>query len=268
MRFDDQDLATLVVAVSDSPKYRAVTADLVRTLGAQELAKGRTLKDAIKATKNKLHQVAGAYQIGRVEDGAWIARASMRAAAGDDLRPLCRELMGRHASTRERLPVLEDFYTTVLGGLPPIHSLLDLACGLNPLALPWMPVTCETEYLACDIYQDQIALLNRWFALVGQPGAAFTCDLLSGAPVRRVDVALLLKTIPCLEQVDRDAGRRLLASIEAPVVIVSYPVHSLGGRQRGMAATYAAQFAALVEGQSWRIERFDFTTELVFRIWR
>lgn len=268
MQVDQHELVTLVAAISASVKYRAVSADLVRTLGTQELAKGRTLKEAIKATKNKLHQVAGAYQIGRVDDGAWIASVGLNVATGDDLRPLCRELMGRHASTRERLPMIEEFYSTVLNGLPQIHTLLDLACGLNPLALPWMPITRETEYLACDIYQDQIAFLNGWFATIGQHGVAFTCDLLSQSPVQGADVVFLLKTIPCLEQVDRDAGRRLLAAIEAPVVVVSYPIYSLGGRQRGMAEHYAEHFAALVEGHSWRIERFDFSTELAFRIWR
>ena len=28
---------------------------------------------------------------------------------------------------------------TALAGLPPIHSVLDVACGLNPLAIAWMP---------------------------------------------------------------------------------------------------------------------------------
>jgi 16S rRNA (guanine(1405)-N(7))-methyltransferase len=245
-----------------------VAGDLVRRLGAQELAKGRSLKEATKATKNKLHQVAGAYQVGRVDGDAWLAGARLRVENGGDVRPSCSELMGRHASTAERLPVLADFYATVLGGLPPIGSLLDLACGLNPLAIPWMPVTREVNYLACDIYADQAALLNGWFATIGQRGSAFVCDLLSSPPLQAVDVALLLKTIPCLEQVDRDAGQRLLAAINAPVVVVSYPIYSLGGRQRGMAGQYAGHFARLAAGQAWRVERFDFATELVFRIWR
>jgi 16S rRNA (guanine(1405)-N(7))-methyltransferase len=268
MRRDDADLAQLVSAVSGSQKYRSVASDLIRRLGAQELAKGRSLKEAIKATRNKLHQVAGAYQVGRVDSDAWLSNVGLCLASGGDLRPFCRELMGRHASTAERLSVLADFYTAILGGLPPIHRLLDLACGLNPLALPWMPITRDTAYEACDIYQDQVALLNAWFAAVGQRGRAFQCDLLSGPPHYPADVALLLKTIPCLEQVDSGAGSRLLAEINAPIVVVSYPVHSLGGRQRGMIDHYAGHFAALVAGQPWRIERFDFATELVYRIWR
>jgi len=52
------DLDQLVQSVLTSSKYQRVTRDLVRTIGAQELTKRRNLKEAVKATKNKLHQIA------------------------------------------------------------------------------------------------------------------------------------------------------------------------------------------------------------------
>ena len=48
--------------------------------------------------------------------------------------------MGYHSSTRERLPILEQFYARALADIPPARVVLDLACGLNPLALAWMPL--------------------------------------------------------------------------------------------------------------------------------
>jgi 16S rRNA (guanine(1405)-N(7))-methyltransferase len=81
-------------------------------------------------------------------------------------------------------------------------------------------------------------------------------------------VALLLKAIPCLQQMDRDIGRLLLDAIDAPVLIVSYPVHSLGGHKHAMPDHYAAEFARLVARRPWRIDTFHFATELVYRIWR
>jgi 16S rRNA (guanine(1405)-N(7))-methyltransferase len=60
----------------------------------------------------------------------------------------------------------------------------------------------------------------------------------------------------------------LLAQIDAPVIVVSYPAASLGGRRKGMVESYGAAFAALVAGQPWRVTRFDFPGELVFRIER
>jgi 16S rRNA (guanine(1405)-N(7))-methyltransferase len=265
-------LDQVVAAVLGSAKYRQIEPALVRALAARELSDGARPKDAVKAVKNRLHQVAGAYQSEPLRPGAFSAaflEAVRRAQAeGTDLRPLCRALMARHISTRERLPILDDFYRRLFDGLPPPRALLDLACGLNPLALPWMNLPAGCAYYACDIYADQASLLNGWFAAAGQAGEASLCDLLAGPPPRSADVALLLKAIPCLQQMERDIGRRLLDAIDAPVLIVSYPVHSLGGHKHAMHEHYAAEFAQLVEGRPWRIETYHFATELAYRIRR
>jgi 16S rRNA (guanine(1405)-N(7))-methyltransferase len=263
----DPAVALVAAAVQSSAKYRHVAPALVTYLAARELGAGARPKDAVKAVKNKLHQVAGAYQVQPREDAGFLAgvRRDMPLA---ELQARCRAQMARHASTRERLPILDVFYRTVFAGLPPIGSLLDLACGLNPLALPWMDLSPAAAYWACDIYADQAALLNGWFGAMGQAGGAFLCDLTGGLPPQKADVVLLLKALPCLQQLDRELGRRLLAAIDAPVLIVSYPAHSLGGRKHGMPVQYAVQFAELAAGQDWQIERFDFATELVYRIRR
>jgi 16S rRNA (guanine(1405)-N(7))-methyltransferase len=261
------DLDRLVDTVVTSSKYRQITPALVRNLGAQELLKRRNLKEAVKATKNKLHQIAAVYQEGAFAYDRWYTTLQ---AAPDQAarRAVCATIMAHHASTRERLPLLESFYTTLFTGLPPITSLLDLACGLNPLAVPWMPLAGSVRYYAYDIYQDQIDFLSRCLPLLGVQGRAQVCDLLQSSPTQQADVALLLKTIPCLEQADKEAGRRLLDGVNAPTVIVSFPLQSLGGHGKGMAAHYERHFYELVAGRPWRIDRFVFSTELVYRLQR
>jgi len=54
-------LDELVRAVFKSAKYRRVCEDLVRHVGERELAIRRNTREAIKATKSKLHQVGAAY---------------------------------------------------------------------------------------------------------------------------------------------------------------------------------------------------------------
>jgi 16S rRNA (guanine(1405)-N(7))-methyltransferase len=268
MSADQAQVAQVVEAVLASAKHRETAPALVETLARRELAGGARPKEAVKAVKNKLHQVAGAYQAEPLAGDAFLAEVRAARAAGEDLRPLCRAAMARHTSTRERLPILDDFYRQLFAGLPPPRSLLDLACGLNPLALPWMGLPPDCTYAACDIYAGQAALLGGWLAAAGQPGEVFVCDLLAGPPPRTADVALLLKAIPCLQQMDRAIGRRLLDAVDAPVLIVSYPVHSLSGRKQRMDEHYAAEFSRLVEGRPWRVESFRFATELAYRVWR
>jgi 16S rRNA (guanine(1405)-N(7))-methyltransferase len=261
-------LERLVAAVAESPKYRAVCNDLVRAIGERELAKRRSLKEAVKATKNALHQVGGAYQTRAIDYAAALAELKEARHPPDPARwrELCARLMAHHASTRERLAILDQFYTTALAGLPPICSVLDLACGLNPLSIAWMPLASDAEYHACDIYGDMVEFLNEYLPLAGVQGSAEVTDLTQGCSDRRVDLALLLKTLPCLEQLDAGVGHRLLERIQANHILVSFPVHSLGGRSKGMVTNYEVRFMELVQGRDWLVSRFEFGAELAFLI--
>ncbi|GAC1465231.1 MAG: 16S rRNA methyltransferase [Ktedonobacteraceae bacterium] len=257
---------SLVEAVLSSANYKYVSPDLVRAIALQEIGKRRTLKEALKAIKNKLHQVGGAYLDGRDEYTSWLSMLRNIAQRGDQsqLQEACKRMMSNHASTRERLPILDQFYTTLLAELGPIHSILDLACGLNPLALPWIPLVEGGDYYAYDIYQHMMEFLDQWLHIVHMNGHASTWNLVQTCPTQCVDVALVLKTIPCLEQVDKHAGHRLLQSINAKYMLVSFPLQSLSGKSKGMASFYEEHFQHLVAGESWHVRKVVFPTELVF----
>jgi 16S rRNA (guanine(1405)-N(7))-methyltransferase len=183
-----------------------------------------------------------------------------------EVRDFCWRMLEQHASTRERMPILEKFYDSILTPLGSIESVLDLACGLNPLARPWMQLQPSTMYYACDIYADMIAFLNRFMDKMALPGKAWLCDLVQEVPQQPVQLALVLKTIPCLEQIDKRIGRRLLEGLQAEYILVSFPVQSLGGRNKGMVENYEAHFREIVEGFDWQIERHAFSAELAFLI--
>lgn len=258
MAREPDDLEWLVARVLASGKYCALHPAMVRTIGAQELATRGSLKAAVKATKGRLHQIAGAFLERTPPYSAWLT--ALRDAAGDTarIRAICLEALKQHASTRERLPDLERFYPAIFAalppvrsvmdlawkhppqqrphsGLPPVPSVMDLAWGLNPLAAPWMPLVPGASYLACDLYADLSAFVGAALPLLGLNGVSGICDLTGALPPWRADVALLLKTLPLLEHTRRGAGRDLLHMINAPYLVVSFPTRSLGGRNVGMA---------------------------------
>ncbi|HLW03036.1 MAG TPA: hypothetical protein VKT82_30555 [Ktedonobacterales bacterium] len=260
-------LDALTQAVLGSPRYRGVCLEVVQDIGARELAKRRNLAEAIKATKSKLHQIGGAYLASR-DYARWLEALTHAAETGGApaLREACQQVMGYHSSTRERLPILEQFYARALADIPPARVVLDLACGLNPLALAWMPLAADVEYYAFDLYQDMADFLNGFLALAHVRGQAEARDVLSRCPNRAADLALLLKALPCLEQLDASASLRLLEAINARHVLVSFPAQSLGGKQKGMAQNYEARFRQLVAGKPWAVTRFAFPTEIAFLV--
>ena len=79
-------------------------------------------------------------------------------------------------------------------------------------------------------------------------------------------MAFILKAIPCLEQVDKSAGLNLLETINADYLVVSFPAHSIGRKDKGMATNYESRFYKQVIHKPWSIQRFAFPGELVFRI--
>jgi 16S rRNA (guanine(1405)-N(7))-methyltransferase len=259
-----EQLDALVAEVLASAKYRAVSPALVREIGERELRARRSLRDAVKETKSRLHQVAGAFLDRAPRYDTWLAE--LRTASGDEarLRAACLTMMAGHASTRERLPELERFYSGVFGALPPVGSLIDAACGLNPLAAPWMGLAEGARYYACDLYADMCAFVGAALPLLGLAGEAAVCNLAEGPPPWRADVALVLKTLPVLEHVRRGAGRELLRALDVRRLVVSFPTRSLGGRNVGMAATYAGQMQAIAEGEGWSYETLEFANEVVF----
>lgn len=257
----------LVHAVLDSPKYRGISEDVIRNIGRRELTAGRSVKDAVKATKNTLHQIAGAY-LGRkirYDDGLDDLTAA-RTGDTERFRAACMRMMRHHASTRERIRILHEFYAVTLGALPPIQSILDVACGFNPLTIPWMVLDRGVTYSAYDIDCDLIAFLNRFFQIAGVHGQAQVCDVSVAPPVQRADVALVLKTLPLLEQIHKTSSLTLLRSLNVDYLLVSFPVHSLGGRDKRMVQHYESRFLNSVQAEPWTLTRFEFATELAFLV--
>ena len=265
---ENDQLASVVDAVLTSTKYRDVSQELISYIAAQELRKRRSVKDALKATKNKLHQVGGAYLDSKEHYARWLEELTLAARTGqrERLLELCSIIMDHHASTRERIPILTQFYTQIFRELPPIRSILDIACGFNPLAIPWMPLTeDDREYYAYDIYHSMMDFLQAWSGILHVGGKAQVCDVIQTCPTQQADVAFLLKVIPCLEQVDKMAGHRLLRELHTDNLVVSFPIQSLGGRSKGMLEHYEAHFRELLGNEpQWEVKRLVFDTELVF----
>ena len=262
---DEAAVQALVAQVQRNAKYAHIAPDLVERLAREELGHRRNAKEAVKHTRRRLHQAGAVYMGGTPPYGRWLA--ALRDAGGDRARveAVCREAMAAHQSSRERLPLLERFYHEVLAELAPVASVLDLACGLNPLAIPWMPLAPGARYAAYDVYTDLAAFLQQALPLLGVEGTAEAIDLSARTPDDVADVALLLKTIPCLEQLDRTAGARLLREVRARHLVVSFPIQSLGGRRdRGMPANYRARFAELVQDRPWSVTEYAYDSELVF----
>jgi 16S rRNA (guanine(1405)-N(7))-methyltransferase len=272
----------IVAGVRQGKKYRQVCEEMVRRIGAEQWPKyeglggKRALKQATKATRARLHQVYAAYE-SPVDYERAIRDLEAAYAEGEQVavREACRRLLALHASTRERLPILDRIYGELWAhtGVPGV--VLDLACGLNPLAAPWMGLPATAVYHGYDIDAARVAFLARVLPLAGLEARMHVHDVLCEVPTEAGDVALLMKSSACLERQRAGATLDLLDGLRVRFVVVTFPVQSLGQRAArgsgrpgmaapGMAAHYERTFRAQLADRSWPLTRLSFESELVF----
>jgi 16S rRNA (guanine(1405)-N(7))-methyltransferase len=262
----------LLDAVVANRKYRTVSRDLIASVLKQERRRVASEAELIKATRNKLHQAVYAYQEGIPRYDRWLDELLAAAQMGDRaaLVQECLAIMSHHASTRERLPILREFYASTIPDWPNVRTIIDVGCGLNPLAVPLLDLSPETEFCAYEVLGDLVDFLNAAFPLLGVKGHAAVCDVVHqpGCLKKPADLALLLKVLPCLEQIEKGAGERLLGAIDADRILVSFPVHTLGGIRKGMGRNYETWLHEVIRPFGFVVRRFSFPTELAFLLLR
>ena len=170
-----------------------------------------------------------------------------------------------HASTKERLPILADFYQKIFAitGIP--TSILDLACGLNPFALPFMNLPASISYRAFDLHQPRIDLINEFFTLLGYPATAEKRDILVDPPQERADVAFFFKEAHRFEQRQHGCNRAFWESLNVNYLLVSLPTANLSG-SHSMIDGQRILVERTIKDKPWSVQELVFDTEIVFCI--
>lgn len=259
----------VLARVATSRRYRWVAENVVRRLAADEIPRSRNLADAEKRTKRRLHQIFGAYTGQADYTRLLMSIVEAHTEGPEALRAACRAAMTQHASTRERLAILDEFYERIFAvtGVP--GTIIDIACGLNPLALPWMGLAPGCRYTAYDIDSGMLSLVSGFLDLLGVEHRSELRDIVSAPPADECDLALLLKTVPCLDQQDPHAILRVLQHSRARHLVATFPTQSLGGHGKGMARTYRTRFEEIMtafERPISAVNEIEFPGELVFVI--
>lgn len=263
-RQSEQQLSNQIVR---TPKYADLAETLVARIARDEAKKNLSPRAAIQSARTRLHRLTGAFLAPKINYAQWLNNfQSLEPLDSSGLQSTSRLMMRLHASTAERLPFLSEFYHTTLATIDPVSSVLDLACGLNPLAIPWMPLADHFTYMAVDVVSQLIYFLNQYFAIRNLAGTALTLDLSHTLPTDPVQLALLMKALPLMEQIEHGLSQRILDHLNAQHILVTYPLQSLGGRSKGMKETYRAQFDQLISGRAWKIQEFLFPNEVAYLI--
>ena len=263
---DMNDLEQVVTAVKQSQKYGATSEETIRDLAETALQQYKKPKKAIKSVRTQLHSIMAPY-LGDPDYATAAAQLDAAFAGGDadNIKNVCQEILHSHLSTRERQPILADFYAQIFAVTGYPQSILDIACGLNPLALPWMDLALPVDFYAFDIHEPRITFLNHYFQLQGLKPLARLQDVALQFPIEKADVALFLKELPRFERNYHGRGRPLLEALNVHWLVLSFPTISTHGG-RNLTNRYREFMHQLIEGHDWPVTELLFEGELVFCI--
>lgn len=181
------------------------------------------------------------------------------------MRLACSRLLGMHASTSERLPVMQEFYDVLFAAIGQPETILDLACGLNPLAFSWMNLPNTVQYWAYDLHQPRVDMLNRYFELQSLQPLACHQDILLEPPQMEADVAFFFKEAHRFEQRQRGCNRAFWQALNARVLVVTLPAVSLTGRHNLVEKHRNLVYTAIGD-LAWHVKELCVGTELIFII--
>ncbi len=141
MKSGNPDPAILAQPILDSRKYRSLNLppETVIDLIQHALDHGLKPDKAVDDAREKLHNIIAPY----LGDPDYAASADELTEIGtfpDEaaLKEFSLRMLQSHASTKERIPVLDDFYRQILSVIGNPSTILDLACAMQPFAHPWM----------------------------------------------------------------------------------------------------------------------------------
>ncbi|MFH1400651.1 MAG: hypothetical protein ABIH41_03965 [Nanoarchaeota archaeon] len=195
----------------------------------RQAQRNKDVREAMKAARSRLREVYGAFKqvsLGKVD---LLLDALQR---DPDSQTIHREILSLHQSTKERLDHYAEMYQSIWNVTGTPRRILDLGCGLNPIAYPSMG--CRPHYVANEVSEAYCAAIRRYFKIGGIEGEAFSYDLTSftanqSTTFLKSDVCLMLKIVDTLETVSRNSAWRLIEGIPSTWFVVSFPTTSLGG---------------------------------------
>ncbi len=135
-------------------------------------------------------------------------------------------ILEHHSSTRERLEFYPDL-NSKLNSLPK-KIILDLGCGVNPLAIS----KSFESYFAYDLNKSDLEILDIYFKKNKLNGKTIVYDLrkFKKEDFPKADLALLFKVLDVLEKKGHKLAEKIITGLNVKNVIVSFPTKTLSGK--------------------------------------
>lgn len=194
-------------ALEKQMKKLGIKKEFIKSLRKPEI------KILMKETRAELRRYSGRFSSSKKEKNDLLEKNDINS------------LLKTHSSTKERLDEYEKIKTLIIN--LNVHSILDIGCGLNPLAIAGK----NTEYYALDIKEDEIKIVNRFFKENNIKGRAFFYDIrkIERKELPKVDLCLIFKLFDVIEKNNHKIAEKIVQNIRCKYILISFPTKTLSG---------------------------------------
>jgi len=171
------------------------------------------------------------------------------------------KLLETHSSTAERLefyPILKEKLNKI-----GVRSILDLGCGLNPIAL----ASPQIKYFASDIQEDELTLIDKFFKKHNIKGKVFVYDLRKiSNDLPEADICILFKILDLLDN-KKKRGKlteKILKKVPCKKILVSFSTRKLSGKPMNYPKRF--WFENVLEKLKFDYKKFESKNEVFYLI--
>ncbi|MFH1425726.1 MAG: hypothetical protein ABIG28_03320 [archaeon] len=203
----------------------------------------RQLKIIIKEVRAKLRSLTGQFQKTSKNRANFLSSP--------------KALLKTHTSTAERIKGYSKLKSIIKKINP--QSILDLGCGLNPIAL----ASKKTKYYASDIKEDELDIIKQFFKKNKINGKTFVYDLrkISKQDLPKADLCLIFKV---LDIIDKNLSEKIILSIPCKKIMVSFSTIKISGKR--MNHPKRIWFEKILERKELKYKKFQIDNEVFYLI--
>lgn len=231
----------------------------------KQFSKSKECDFLIKNVRAELRKVYGAFILKEYEKKHKVLKKLLN----QDDESTHIELLKLHKSTNERLGHYTELYIKIFENIKGEVVILDLACGLNPIANFFIRNKIK-KYHASDISSEDCRFLKEYFSKTNIPNEVFPLDLVEKESFKKLssikcDVCFIFKALDGLERVERNITEKLFKSINAKILAVTFPTLTLSGH-REIKEYRRVWLEKLLSKLDWKYEKALIENELLYLI--
>lgn len=247
----------IIAEIKKKKELRGTATEVVREALAEYLSKNKISLDnlspkqqklVVKEIRSKLRLLVGRFQNSSEKRKSLLSKQDFN------------ELLNTHVSTKERL----DFYPKLKQIISDLNvkSILDLGCGLNPIAL----ATEKIKYYAADINEADLEIVREYFKQNKIKGNVFVQDLRNiQSELPKTDLCIILKVLDIIDPKHNLSGK-ILEKISAKNLIISFSTRKLSGKKMNFPRRF--WFEKLLTSQKLTYKTLESSNELFYLISR